>query len=199
LKRALGGRIGLGVLLVVAVAVAAGGIAYAAIPDSNGVIDGCYAKKDGALRVIDTAAGATCDTKKENAIHWDQTGQTGPGATSGTMTVAQDTGDSHLLVSLDNQTYAEGVCTSSKVEVHIFASSGQIQLSGTQYWNTTILPVVVNGESGGWLIQNADQFAGFDVLTNDLGAGVGPIEHLDVNGSHGNPCTFWWMVIPSTS
>jgi hypothetical protein len=58
--------------------VTAGGLAYATIPDSNGVIHGCYAKNTGALRVIDT--GQAC-TSKETPLDWNQTGPQGaPGA-----------------------------------------------------------------------------------------------------------------------
>jgi hypothetical protein len=46
-------------ILAVAV-VATGGLAYAAIPDSGGVIHTCYTKSSGAWRVIDTALGQTC-------------------------------------------------------------------------------------------------------------------------------------------
>jgi hypothetical protein len=52
-------------------------IASAAIPDSGGVIHGCYASKDGSLRVVDTGASGACDTKKETALDWNQTGPTG--------------------------------------------------------------------------------------------------------------------------
>ena len=38
----------------------AGGIAYATVPDSSGVIHGCYQTHNGRLRVVDTAAGAAC-------------------------------------------------------------------------------------------------------------------------------------------
>src|SRR5207302_4966596 len=48
------------------------------IPDSGGVIHGCYSKKDGSLRVIDTGLGGTCDAKKETALDWNQTGPAGP-------------------------------------------------------------------------------------------------------------------------
>jgi hypothetical protein len=65
--------------LVVAVAAAliaaAAGIAYAAIPGSNGVISACYAK-DGDLRVIDAATGAKCKSG-ETALSWNQQGPTG--------------------------------------------------------------------------------------------------------------------------
>lgn len=38
-----------------ALLIAIGGVAFASIPGSNGVIKGCYANRDGALRVIDSA------------------------------------------------------------------------------------------------------------------------------------------------
>ncbi len=62
---------------VAAVGLVAGWIAHAAIPDSGGVIHGCYANKDGALRVIDAAAGQSCDAKKETEITWSQVGPQG--------------------------------------------------------------------------------------------------------------------------
>ena len=43
--------------VAVAVAITGGALAYASIPDANGVIHGCYTVKGGALRVIDTAKG----------------------------------------------------------------------------------------------------------------------------------------------
>jgi hypothetical protein len=52
----------------------AGGIAYASIPDSGGLIHGCYMKKNGALRVIDSEAGAACNAKKELSLNWNQAG-----------------------------------------------------------------------------------------------------------------------------
>jgi hypothetical protein len=59
------------------VAVATGGIAWATIPDSSGVIHGCYQKNKGTLRVIDTDQGQTCDST-EQALSWNQTGPQGP-------------------------------------------------------------------------------------------------------------------------
>jgi hypothetical protein len=68
----------LAVLLFVAVAgMAAAGIAYAVVPDANGVIHGCYDTKTGALRVIDSDQGQTC-VNKEAALNWNQTGPQGP-------------------------------------------------------------------------------------------------------------------------
>ena len=58
------------------------GVAYATIPDSGGVIHGCYLKAVGSLRVIDPGAGQHC-TKAETPISWNQTGPQGPTGPTG--------------------------------------------------------------------------------------------------------------------
>jgi hypothetical protein len=79
----LGG--GARVLVAIVVGVSLFGIAtavQASIPGSNGVIHGCYTKsaapgtQPGALRVIDTTVGQTCQIS-EGALDWNQTGPTG--------------------------------------------------------------------------------------------------------------------------
>jgi hypothetical protein len=54
-----------------------GGVAWAAIPGSNGVITGCRHNSTGALRVIDAEAGATC-AGNETQLTWNQQGPQGP-------------------------------------------------------------------------------------------------------------------------
>ena len=76
MKRLVGRR-GVAAAFVVVVAIAVGGIAYASIPDSNGVIHGCYKTVGGSLRVIDNDAGATCNGA-ETPLNWSQTGPQGP-------------------------------------------------------------------------------------------------------------------------
>jgi Collagen triple helix repeat (20 copies) len=80
-------------LLVGAVvgAVLAGGAALAAIPDSSGVINGCYQKNVGNLRVIDPSAGDSC-RPSEIAISWSQTGPQGPPGPQGPQGPKGDTG-----------------------------------------------------------------------------------------------------------
>jgi hypothetical protein len=73
----LSGRARWAVPIAVVVVLAAGGIAYASIPDSGGVIHGCYQKTNGSLRVIDTEAGGKCSSG-ENSLSWNQTGPAGP-------------------------------------------------------------------------------------------------------------------------
>ncbi len=76
MKRLLLGRRRAAVVFAAVATLALGAvIAYAAIPDSNGVIHACYAKNNGALRVIDT--GQTC-TSRETPLDWNQTGPAGP-------------------------------------------------------------------------------------------------------------------------
>lgn len=73
------------VVAVIALLLASGGVAYAQIPDSDtGVIDGCYANRTGALRVIDTEANPdeTCTTK-EMELDWNQTGTAGADGVDG--------------------------------------------------------------------------------------------------------------------
>ncbi len=64
-----------------AVLALAGGIAYAAIPDSSGVIHGCFKTGSGDLRVIDPST--TSCLPSETAISWNQMGPQGPPGVSG--------------------------------------------------------------------------------------------------------------------
>jgi hypothetical protein len=54
-----------------------GGLVYAAIPDQNGVITGCYKTSNGRLRVIDAEAGENC-RRGERRLQWNQRGRRGP-------------------------------------------------------------------------------------------------------------------------
>jgi hypothetical protein len=64
-----------------ALAVAAGA-GYAAIPSSNGTVNGCYERKTGLLRVIDKEAGKNC-LSFENPIGWSVQGPRGPAGAIG--------------------------------------------------------------------------------------------------------------------
>ena len=71
--------------------IVAGGAAFAAIPDSSGVINGCYQKNVGNLRVIDPSAGDSC-RPSEIGISWSQTGPQGPPGPQGVQGPKGDTG-----------------------------------------------------------------------------------------------------------
>ena len=69
------------VATIAAVAVA---VATGAIPDSAGVIHGCYVSGTGQLRVYDTAvAGAKKCASNETALTWNQQGPQGPQGPTG--------------------------------------------------------------------------------------------------------------------
>jgi hypothetical protein len=126
MKLRTGRRTGL-VALVVGVGVAVGGIAYASIPDSDGLIHGCYNKTNGALRVIDTS-GKGCSAA-EKPLNWNQTGPTGAAGLSlfanidedgtllsGTATGATKIGTGHYIVTFGRDvTACAPVATSGKV------------------------------------------------------------------------------------
>ena len=67
---------------VLSVGVVTAGIAYAAIPGSDGTIQGCYGKIGGILRVVDSAS--QCKTSLEVPIKWSQNGQKGDPGLNGT-------------------------------------------------------------------------------------------------------------------
>jgi len=89
MKMLTGRRLGL-IGLVVGVGVAVAGIAYASIPDSGGLIQGCYQKNNGNLRVIDST-GKGC-TASEKPLSWNQTGPSGLTGSTGLTGATGPTG-----------------------------------------------------------------------------------------------------------
>lgn len=67
--------------IAVALVAVAAGVAYAAIPGTDGVISACYAK-GGDLHVIDADTGAQCKSS-ETALSWNQVGPQGPAGPAG--------------------------------------------------------------------------------------------------------------------
>jgi hypothetical protein len=76
-------RIQLALLALAGLALVAGGIAFASIPDSNQVIHGCYVKSGGNLRVIDSTV-TNCKAS-ETALNWSQSGPKGATGATGAM------------------------------------------------------------------------------------------------------------------
>jgi len=78
-----------GVTLGLVALVAFAGAALATIP-GGGVISGCYAKRDGSLRVVD-AATSQCKSS-ETPLNWNVAGQQGPKGDTGAAGPKGDTG-----------------------------------------------------------------------------------------------------------
>jgi hypothetical protein len=74
--------------LASSLAVVTGALAFASIPDANGVFHGCVSTVTGALRLIDTGKGQTCK-KAETAVSWDKTGINWQGAWASTTSYSQ--------------------------------------------------------------------------------------------------------------
>jgi hypothetical protein len=124
------------VLIVVAaaIAVASGGIAAASIPDSSGVIHGCYgtgANPSAALRVIDTAQGATC-SKNENSLTWNQTGPKGDKGDPGPPGPSEMFGEGHPG-GTNALACAATTLTVAAVPAGDYAISGKTQLTNNVF------------------------------------------------------------------
>jgi hypothetical protein len=63
-----------------ALVIALGGVAFAAIPDSNGTIHACYQKNSGNLRVVDSSHDCR---PSERALSWNQRGPQGATGAAG--------------------------------------------------------------------------------------------------------------------
>jgi hypothetical protein len=72
-------KLGIGLVAVALAAVV--GVAYATIPDSNGVIHACYNKSTGTLRVIDSSV-TNCPSN-DTALNWNVQGPQGPQGPAG--------------------------------------------------------------------------------------------------------------------
>src|SRR5262249_37838350 len=100
----------------------AGGVAYASIPDSHGVVHGCYDKK-GNLRVSDTGCAGN-----ETPLNWNQSGPSGAQGVTGATGPSGPKGDSGpsgpagTLTSFDD--LAGTSCTSGGVPGTISISYG---------------------------------------------------------------------------
>ena len=71
-------------IAMAALIVALGGVAFAAIPDSGGVIHACYQKANGNLRVVDSERGCR---SSEHPLSWSQ--DHGPGGSLGVQRIPQ--------------------------------------------------------------------------------------------------------------
>jgi uncharacterized protein YjbI with pentapeptide repeats len=144
-------------LLLVAGAIVAfgAGISYAAIPGTDAVINGCYEKRTGLLRVIDAEAGKKC-TQWETPITWSQQYVAGEGLTltGNVFSVADGS-----LKAADFSTVDEEGLTSDNIKNESLSGTdlengtvteGDVQdasLTGTDLQNGTVAAADVTNES----------------------------------------------------
>src|SRR5690348_13727269 len=102
-----------------ALVVALGGVAFAAIPDSNGTIHGCYQKGNGNLRVVESSSDCR---NSEQALAWNQQGP--PGEASGAHVLKPFSlalGDRRVLFQAGTVTFT-ATCVFSR---QVFPTTGE--------------------------------------------------------------------------
>jgi len=185
---------------------AAAGAGYAAIPDANGVIHGCYSKGKGVLRIVDTEQGETC-ASNETAIQWNQTGPPGPqgpGAFTSTFTVPAG-GELVPLLFIDGLVI-KGACGVNDSTVLVDFDPSVVvpgvrgRLFGYRIGNDGMNPVLFDSFGG----VSATGVAPVLSLTGGFATAANPkfphFIRLDIQGSNGGglDCTFDAMITPSS-
>jgi hypothetical protein len=99
-----------------ALVVAIGGAAFAAIPDSNGTIHGCYNNNYGNLRVVESAADCRSN---ETALPWNQKGPPSGGSVVFSEETAEVTTSSPTFVDLGGPEVTVDVPASGLVNVYV--------------------------------------------------------------------------------
>lgn len=150
------------------------GVAYATIPDSNGVIHSCYKNSNGTLSVIDSAT-QSC-TSMETPLNWNQTGPQGlqgiqgeqgvtglqgeTGATGATGADGQDGVSGYeIVVSPDTvipaggEAFATATCSLDKKAL----GGGFERISGNlNLWHVSFSAPISNGNAWGADIGSGD-------------------------------------------
>jgi hypothetical protein len=123
------------IVAAAALLVSIGGVAYATIPDGNGVISACYDNGSGDLRVIDAEAGDSCRAD-ETPIEWTQKG--GGGTTYNYRSQQSSTGMARAFCVKGEKVSGGGAFTTNN-------GAGLIQnypisdASGVIAWGTTAI------------------------------------------------------------
>src|SRR5262249_24575393 len=139
----------------IAILAIAAGVAYATIPDSGGVIHGCYQKLNGQLRVINTSTGGACNNTSEVALDWNKTGATGPPGATGPAGATGITG----------ATGATGAAGADGVSGYEVISVGPKDLNpGFLIFGTLPSPTGKKVVGGGWDVGGGAGGAGANVF-----------------------------------
>jgi len=155
-----------------------GGVAFATIPGSGGMISGCYERNSGLLRVIDAGAGATCRSS-ETPLDWNQQGPRGPQGEKGDPGPKGDPGEPgprgpagtvNELDQLNGVACNIGKPAQGVVEVRYAVGSGVITLTCKP---TTLYALsVVKAGSGEGTVSSADGIDCGSVCSKEYGPGT---------------------------
>jgi hypothetical protein len=101
------------------------------------------------------------------------------------------------LAALGNGVWLMGVCGATDVGVVVLPTlGGGLDVSGTANSDSTVRPVDLTTPAYGNVGLGGTATADFDVVANNTS--MGPFAHIDLHGTYGSPCTFWWMAVPSS-
>lgn len=146
---------------------AAAGISYAAIPDSTGLIHGCYSTTSGALRVIDPAKTKACPTGT-TGLNWNQKGLQGPAGPKGPAGPQGPQGPAGPQGPQGpaGATAGVSVTTGSSVPLNqpmtltpvMFTPA--VSTSGSYYVNASVMLVVAQGDTVACILTNGGSASG---------------------------------------
>jgi hypothetical protein len=152
-------RIGFLAAGVAVALMAAGGTAFAAvssIPDSSGVIHGCY-DSGGNVKVIDTSVTSTCP-KGYTSLNWNQTGPQGPQGPAGAAgpSTAGSTGLDIQNVSMEFTSDGPGTGAYDRSAVSCPADHPYVTGGGWLNFGSAV-PVINGdyplGDTAGWQVE----------------------------------------------
>ena len=150
----------------------AAGIAYATIPDSAGVIHGCYQKVDGQLRVIDQQAGASC-RPSEQQLDWNQTGAPGPPGPTGPQGPKGDPGAAPSFSTYTVVGDDANVGPKAELDESVNCNPGDLATGGGYILNSTLLQVRISSpDPHGWEVDvvnpSANSWSAFQTIVDCL-------------------------------
>jgi hypothetical protein len=148
-------------------------IAYASIPDSNGVVHGCFKTSNGSLRVIDSPT-VQCDPRNETAISWNQNGPQGPAGPQGPEGPAGPAGSATRLITIgtENTGFPELMSScSAAIRSKEFVKQSDSSNLRITYHDTSLVNL---NYTGGLSV---------DVLIDGSAAAPTPIDYIVQNGS----------------
>jgi hypothetical protein len=135
------------IVSLLAVVLAMGGLAVAAIPDGNGVIRGCYKKNKGTLRLV--SSSSKCK-KSERAISWNQQGTAGQVGAKGDKGDAGTKGDTGAAGATNVvERYVESTTTATNSSLQANCQAGERAVGGSSELQAGSITTLFFFEPGG--------------------------------------------------
>lgn len=180
-------------------------VVMAAIPDSNGVINGCRSNVSGSLRVIDTATTTNC-LASETRLDWNQTGPQGPIGPQGPAGPASPPKDqiiSNYVTVPWSAVGGQEILEIPNIGVIRVVTCSDIEGASVEYYNNTSdvvdfsgTPIMPNGTHLMSVGQGGDRFSRqgleTDFVASTIGGGGGNYHEI-------SSCKFWYQVALSES